>query len=779
MLASAAVDSITSIAPNAVVEGLVQDVTLAGMVGTATTQVGLAPVASGCSSVVAGTVVSVPAGASTTVAMDTSGLANGTYTVCYQTSSAAGWFGQTVNTMTVIAAAASDISVVTPSVVGFGAPGQTVTVDGAVPTSTTRIGFSTDGCTASVLNQVDYTAVGPIAITMALTPDTYSVCYTVNGANWVEQTSPGVNLRVEGATAAAISAISPSSIAGLTLSTIAVEGLAVSDVTPTSMLAFGAGSCTVSFGRTLLGDGSTLANLTLSSALPLTEPTLVVCYSVDGGLSFVEQVGVTVSVLTAASDSIASIVPNVWGVGVAPVVSLSGAVDAGFTYVAFAPSTGECSDAVRRVGTTHFVGSSPIELAPIAAAGSYVLCYSMSGNGGGVWIGQTAMAASVSVIQAVSTSVTQVSPNVIGVGTTPTLTFVGAVPSISSWLGFGTAGSCASPDALIAYVAAGSVPLPSSLSLAHDVVCYSTNNGTSYVAQGLASLAVIGATNVSVSALSPSIVGTGAAFVMNIEGQEVSSGAELAFALGAAACATGPRVGNTPYATRTGLAVGIPIAVPGEYVVCFSIDGAGWQAQTTPGLGLSVRSPGTSAVIDVTPDAVGVGTTPALRVVLNPNTTLTDQAYIGWSLDPTCATAVGGITRVVGSGTVAVALGAPLGPVGGLYAACLTFSGPTGVFVPQAAAATGMTVATATNASITALSPLLIPSSVPPTVILTGAIATPTTRVAFAPVGECQLPSSRFGNTPYETDGPLPLASALDTGLPYLVMAACYRYAAT
>ena len=94
----------------------------------------------------------------------------------------------------------------------------------------------------------------------------------------------------------------------------------------------------------------------------------------------------------------------------------------------------------------------PLIAAVATTAANMRLCYTMNGVAG-TWVAQAAP--SLQVIQAVASSVTSVNPSVVGAGTLAELSFGGAVPSVSSRLGFGTGGGCAAPVSVFDYDEAG------------------------------------------------------------------------------------------------------------------------------------------------------------------------------------------------------------------------------------------------------------------------------------------------------------------------------------
>ena len=154
---------------------------------------------------------------------------------------------------------------------------------------------------------------------------------------------------------------------------------------------------------------------------------------------------------------------------------------------------------------------------------------------------------------------------------------------------------------------------------------------------------------------------------------------------------------------------------------------------------------------------------------------------VGWSSDPLCAP--GSVIKAIAfpneqTSVVATSGNDPFVSATGSLTTCVTFGynaaspGAT-VWTPQDPSM-DLVVASATNASISSITPVLVTASVPPTLTVVGIVPTPTTRLAFVAVGDdCGLPAHRFGGTPVVEAGDVTLNTALDTGAPVVSMTAC------
>ena len=332
--------SVTSALPNAVAEGLDHPITFAGAVGSDTSALGLS--LDGCATRSGSTEVALPASSSAgAVTVSTAGLATGVYAVCYRTNTA--WVAQSTPVVSVVAADPNALTALSPSVVGFGS-GVSVTVAGAFASATSQIGFSTNGC-ATVDAAVAYTAAGPIAVSPSLAPGTYSLCYTVNSlpASWVEQTDPSAVLTVVAATATSITGIVPNRFPALVKQPLALTGMDQANVSATTEISFGEVDCDNDiFGRTSVAAAASVSNVTLGFGLPWSASTMVLCLSVDAGVTWVQQAGVVATIAFPSSSDIVSVSPPVWGTNFLATVTVDGAEDLGFTYLALETSATNC-----------------------------------------------------------------------------------------------------------------------------------------------------------------------------------------------------------------------------------------------------------------------------------------------------------------------------------------------------------------------------------------------------------------------------------------------------
>ena len=207
----------------------------------------------------------------------------------------------------------------------------------------------------------------------------------------------------------------------------------------------------------------------------------------------------------------------------------------------------------------------------------------------------------------------------------------------------------------------------------------------------------------------------------------------------------------------------------------------GYSHLALQAVNLTVVAASPADVVAIQPDVIGAGTSPELTLTLNPGGGATQAMAVGWSVDGSCAEATleGVLSVAAGSGnapwSVAVAHPVPLSTAGITYTTCFNLGGATGNpsgWVVQASA--GLAVTNATQVSIQSVSPSLVTFSAAPTLTLVGAVATPTTMIAFAESGGCGSPLTRFGATAMTSPGPLTLSTALNIGGSYAALSTCY-----
>jgi hypothetical protein len=113
--------------------------------------------------------------------------------------------------------------------------------------------------------------------------------------------------------------------------------------------------------------------------------TYVLCYSIDGGVTYTEQsiYGDAFAVTGDFSDDITAVsLPSV-AVNSATSLVFTGAVAAGTTYIGFAADSGGCGSP----SWTFQYATAPASIAQIPTAGTYVVCYSV--DSGSSYVEQT------------------------------------------------------------------------------------------------------------------------------------------------------------------------------------------------------------------------------------------------------------------------------------------------------------------------------------------------------------------------------------------------------
>ena len=187
---------------------------------------------------------------------------------------------------------------IVPSQIGKNSQ-PTMVFDGAQPSATTAVAFAAAGqCSSSRVGETnlpvsDSAMLGsPIA-----SAGLYKVCYTEDGATWIEQNMP--QLIVVQGTASTITGIDPSSI---TQGVPAFMTFTGAQVTPTTKGAFAlSGQCASAPARqgetSLTSSDSNYMGSGVSPA-----GIYAVCYTTDG-VTWLEQAGVTLTVTGAATTT--------------------------------------------------------------------------------------------------------------------------------------------------------------------------------------------------------------------------------------------------------------------------------------------------------------------------------------------------------------------------------------------------------------------------------------------------------------------------------------------
>ncbi len=374
---------------------------------------------------------------------------------------------------------------------------------------------------------------------------------------------------------------------------------------PTTMVAFAQpGSCnSARVGETALGSTDTA---------PLGEAISVpgvykVCYTVNAGSTWIEQSLTTLTVVRATPVSISSISPSTIGADTTPVITFDGVVPTPTTAIAFA-QPGHC-DSVR-VGTTGLDSSDTGPLGEaIASPGTYVTCYTV--DGGTSWVEQTTPR--LTVVVATATTITLITPSIVGLGTTPVITFDGATPTPTTYVAFAADGQCGSPAQLGVTLLATSNAAALGAPIASPGVyrlCYTTNDGATWVQQTTPTLTVIVATPPTITLISPTIIGVDSRPVLTFTGATATPTTFVAFAPAGQCGSSAGRVGTTALDIGDTAPLGEAIASPGLYSLCFTVDGTSWVEQTTPKLTVIVVT--STSITLISPTIIAARKTPVM-----------------------------------------------------------------------------------------------------------------------------------------------------------------------
>ena len=564
--------TVTTISPDHIGVASQPTVRFQGAVPSATTQVAFA-ISGQCAT---SRFATTPLPTIDTAPLGSGVPAAGQYRVCYSVDGGTNWVEQAIPRMFVVSATPTSIASVTPSMIGAGTT-PSVTFSGASPTPTTKVAFAFSGSCGSTryaTTLLDVTETVTLASSIS-TGGNYVVCYTVNGASWVQQSSP--TMTVVTASPSSISAISPAAIGAGTTPTMTFTG---AKQTPTSMIAFAPlGQCGSGASRLAETSLSAGTSVPLSSGIG-SGGSYRVCYTVDS-VTWFEQTSPGLTVASATATSISAISPAAIGAGTTPTMSFTGLVPTPTTMIAFA-LPGSCSSG--RFAETSLTGSDTAPLSgSIGTAGSYRLCYSV--NAGSSWVEQSAP--QLTVATASPGSISAISPTTIGNGSQPTITFTGATPTPTTMVAFAPAGQCgnaASRLAITALPSSSSAPLASGIASAGLYsLCYSVD-GTTYVEQSTPKLTVVTATATTITTITPSTIAKGTQPTVTFTGAVPTPTTKIAFAAVGQCGNAGARLAETLLDSSTSAPLGSSIATNGVYSVCYTVNGLTWFEQATPKL---------------------------------------------------------------------------------------------------------------------------------------------------------------------------------------------------
>ena len=197
---------------------------------------------------------------------------------------------------------------------------QVINVVGAVPATETRLALALAGqpCNAGgivFVTDLSVNTEGLTAMTLnsTLAAGIYTICYSVNeGIDYTSQVGP--TLTIVAASASDIPVVAPSTVAALTTPTLSFAAGSLL-AAPTSVIGFSELGAPIPCDTVFAVSPVTLSinyHAPMSSGLPPIATTMEICYSVDGGLTWVPQPA-TVDVAVATPDTITGTLPG-WAV---------------------------------------------------------------------------------------------------------------------------------------------------------------------------------------------------------------------------------------------------------------------------------------------------------------------------------------------------------------------------------------------------------------------------------------------------------------------------------
>ena len=673
--------------------------------------------------------------------------------------------------VTVAIASPYVVTSVVPSTILAGLP-VTLTADGAVGSTTTRIALGEPGCGTLYLDTpwLESDTGGSKILdggatlgnpTPVPSSDVLSVCYSVNSGNtWVEQELVSISYTNDTSANTVIS-VSPDSIPA----DFVAIGLVLESGTPPppeSRVTFAAaGKCATGprfGGSNGFGGSSPSPPAPLVSAIP-SGGRYVTCYSLTPSVpsSWTEQVSPETSlvVIEATATSIKSLSSQIWGAGNSPTITLTRGVTmpdlrCSLCSVAFIPQGQPCAElAVVGETTLPTSGSLTVSITSISPGGTHDVCYTSSGSSGYV---KQVEAGTVQIIDATATSISGIFPDVIGDVTMPALALTGAIGSSSTYVAFSSVpNDCSGTlvgEGALGLGEAGAWTLPAMLSEGTYTVCYSVTGPSPtgvFVAQTLVSLEVLTAAADSLTSFSPTVVGSGAANTFDLVGIVPSVMTAVAFVETGTGCTSGARVGILEVdSTLTGVPVIDPIvslaASNPDYDVCYTVsygqDGETWVRQTGAGANtLTVVVPVPNAITSVGPQTLGATT----LAVSTPYTVTfgglvpSDNVYVGFGRGG-CTGLIEGLTQYSTPGPTP--LGSAIGTTG-VYRLCLSTANGNPPFVTQSTSVT-VEVVEVTGSSMSSMVPVSVGTDSVPDFTFDLAFApTPDAAVAFSTDTSC------------------------------------------
>lgn len=635
----------------------------------------------------------------------------GTYVVCYTENSGTLWLLQHGLTVAAIHGPAA----MTPVEVQVGMQ-PIVSFTNLTATAGLVAGFALGGCYRPISYTLPLsTAVSQVALAMNITVyGSYVVCLSADGGvHWADT---GLSLVV----APKITALLNTAMGQLTHPVFTFVG-ALSG--PRAAVGFAVSNCSSLSARMSLST-STTVQLTQD----LVSGTYMVCYTLSGA-DWYAQPSVRLYVFAA----ITAVVPPASASNVAISVAVAGAVPGPSTKVGFALTSCTNLSAVVTLasGNTSVMSNG---LAP----GRYFVCYTQYPT---LWV-------NTSLTFLVFGRVSALAPSAISVSeTNVAMTFTGANFGPATLVGFTTSPSCAAPvgQVRLATSSVGTFAGGGQLAPGFYGLCYSENNGTTWVLQPGVTLEVM----VSLSGIRPSVILAASTPVIDFLGLVPLTNLRAGFATSAANCQS-VRLAEVALSASTQGALSSGLFA-GTYVTCITQDGVNWVPFT------NVLLEVLSVITAVTPRAASTGQTPAVTFSGAKPGATTYVALVTSPANCGVASAQFAKTSLASGAEVALALGTT--PPGS-YVICYTEDGVTWLAQTQ--------LAFYVFSQVTSIAPPVISAGAVTTFTFGGAAPSANTEVGFSTSIACSGSMAATVLLTASTSGQL--SSGLSAGTYYL----CY-----
>lgn len=504
-------DSISAVSLTSYIRGATADATFTGAMASPLTYVAFSR--DSCATVSSQTLLST----SNTVSLTVPAAAD-SWTVCYTTSISSGWVAQGVSILVLpVPASTTSVTSVSPNTVFVADYTVTPTFAllGADKSATSKYALTrtTDGCAAAetrfAVSDYGLTSQQLSAPLGRLTGGTWYVCYsTDSGATWFQQATGSIVVRPALTDSdVQITEVYDRFYSNTTSGEMMAGRPVLLDFVPLMPSPFTV--VRISITDDCAGSASTTVPYTTETVLVpgfnVAADVVRMCVSVDAGNTFTPQnLRFSVFPPEATPTTITSMSSSSFNSGVpttamtlshksAPFVSFNGAYPSPHTVLGFVRTGDDCDPQkfVPITGGPVFavnLTATPVPLFGQDIAGSYELCLTTARGGVGALFKQTGLTLTVVPATATPGEITALSPmHWIVQQPNVTVTITGGLPSTLSRFGvvLPTAPNC-SPTNFItsALFTSRNVVFAASLPSAGTYhLCYSTNNGGSYIAQ--------------------------------------------------------------------------------------------------------------------------------------------------------------------------------------------------------------------------------------------------------------------------------------------------------